>query len=42
MHDDRWQAARVVNVHVRKKNLLKRRNIESTPSDALESSATCI
>jgi hypothetical protein len=42
MHDDRWQAARVVDVHVRKENLLKRRDIESTPSDALENAATCI
>jgi hypothetical protein len=42
MHDDRWEAARVVNVHVRKEDLLKRSDIESTPSDALESSATRI
>jgi hypothetical protein len=42
MHDDRGQAARVVNVHVCEENLLKGGNIAFTPADALESSATCI
>lgn len=42
MHDDRWEIAGVVDMHVGEKDLFERRQVQAAASDALEGSTACI